>query len=852
MSLSAQIREQLLRSFRTELAEHVQTMNEGLLAIEQGQLKGAEQQPVLENVFRAAHSLKGAARAVGAIAIEQIAHALESVLDGLRGGKVAHSAELFTTCYHALDIIRLVQSAYEAGETTPPVEALQALAELGRFQAAGKADPSAAVPTAVDAPVIEDGNPSGEESEKTPAGLKKTGAGVIQRLEESIVTGFSDLISDAAPDPAAAPVDVYTISSQLAPAVPAAPVEPALPKVEKSTQFQSNNGHGTGAGEETIRVSVAKLDMLMAQLSELLVTKMRTERRMKQVNQFQEFIMLWQKEWINVRSSYSRMTRRDSNGIQAGRSQDTVRLLEFMNVNQEHLRQMGSWVNDLRRDYTNDSLQMTLVIDRLEEEIKRVRMLPLHTITASFGRMVRDMANSLGKEAILQISGAETELDKQVLEQVKDPLIHLLRNSIDHGIELPALREAAGKPRAGMIRMAAAQNGKDVVISITDDGGGLDLEGIRRTLSRTRGDASELTEGDLVDSIFQSGLSTRTEVTDFSGRGLGLDVVRRNVEGLNGRIEVDNQPGIGVTFRLTLPLRLTGTRGLLVRVTDQQFVLPIHAIERIMQISKAQITQLEGYETILYNGRPVTLVRMGGVLEMPQRTDQSGRDNLPVVILASSEQRSVRNEARLIAFVVDDLMGEQEVVIKELGRPLVRVGGVTGAAVMGSGDVVLILNPNDLIKMAVRGSVQRVFGSQENSNGSNHLAEDWQEEHKSSKRILVVDDSITTRTLEKNILEAAGYTVQVATDGEEVLSIIATDGMPDLIISDVTMPRMNGFELTRRVKTDPQLAGLPVILVTSLESPEDKARGIEVGADAYIVKGRFDQTHLLETVEQLI
>jgi two-component system, chemotaxis family, sensor kinase CheA len=235
-----------------------------------------------------------------------------------------------------------------------------------------------------------------------------------------------------------------------------------------------------------------------------------------------------------------------------------------------------------------------------------------------------------------------------------------------------------------------------------------------------------------------------------------------------------------------------------------------------------------------------------------QMSDLSSKEKLPVLILASSEQRSVRNEARLIAFVVDDLLGEQEVVIKELAKPLVRVGGVTGAAVMGSGEVVLILNPNDLIKMAVRGSVQRVFGTQESSGEGRQAAGEEQDEQKLMKRILVVDDSITTRTLEKNILEAAGYAVQVATDGEEVLSIIATDGLPDLIISDVTMPRMNGFELTRRVKTDPQLSGLPVILVTSLESPEDKARGIEVGADAYIVKGRFDQTHLLETVEQLI
>jgi two-component system chemotaxis sensor kinase CheA len=345
-----------------------------------------------------------------------------------------------------------------------------------------------------------------------------------------------------------------------------------------------------------------------------------------------------------------------------------------------------------------------------------------------------------------------------------------------------------------------------------------------------------LSEEDLKEAIFNAGISTSPIITDISGRGVGLDVVRRNVEALHGRIDVDTVLGKGTTFTLTLPLTLTSSRGLLVRVSSELFAIPHNAIEYIMNVSPREVVPLEGQDTVLYNGRPLTLVWLGDVLNLPRSNGQSEDAHIPVVVLAAAERR--------MAFAVDALAGEQEVVIKGLGKQLSRVGGIAGATVMGSGEVVLILNVADLIKLGLRGDRRSVLAALTKAAPT--------VETRARKRILIVDDSITTRTLEKNILEAAGYIVHLATDGQEALGTIAVSGVPDLIVSDVVMPRLDGFGLTQRVREDPHTANVPVILVTSLDSAEDKARGIEVGADAYITKSSFDQNNLLETIEQLI
>jgi two-component system chemotaxis sensor kinase CheA len=623
---------------------------------------------------------------------------------------------------------------------------------------------------------------------------------------------------------------------------------------------------------------VSKLDALMAQLSELLVAKIRSEQRLDQMRRLQDFATAWQKEWRDARKLYSRLTHRDIRanlgmrqlepveatkagspgqlrrsliaGSVGGKDhekvgKDILRLLDYANTAQERLREIGTMIHDLTREYTNDTMHMSLVISRLEEEVKHTRMLPFDTITASFGRMVRDLAREAGKEAVLHIVGSDTEMDKQVLEQIKDPLIHLLRNAVDHGIELPEQRAALGKPRWGTITLTAERRGQSILIRVSDDGAGLDLDAIRQVVARRgRGDTSSLDETDLVEAIFDVGISTKPIITDVSGRGVGLDVVRRNVEALRGRIEVDWTRGGGVTFGLALPMALTSSHALLVSVSGQPFAIPLDGVERLISIKPDEIISLEGHSAVRYNGQPLTLVNLGDVLGLaPVCAVQDGSLNTPAsgprilaVVLTAVERR--------IAFVVDEFIGEHEVVIKGLGRQLTSVGGIAGATVMGSGEVVLILNVADLIKLGVRSRHRPVLDVLSKT-ASAEPASDRQ-------HILIVDDSITTRTLERNILEAAGYSVQLATDGQEAWDAIAAGDVPDLVVADVIMPRLDGFDLTRRLKNEPGTADVPVILVTSLDSPGDKALGIEAGADAYITKNSFDQNNLLETIRQLI
>jgi two-component system chemotaxis sensor kinase CheA len=344
-------------------------------------------------------------------------------------------------------------------------------------------------------------------------------------------------------------------------------------------------------------------------------------------------------------------------------------------------------------------------------------------------------------------------------------------------------------------------------------------------------EVQKLDDDEVTRLIFNSGFSTSPIITDISGRGVGLDVVRQNIEELHGTLEVSFTVGLGTTFTMNLPLTLASSRGLLVKAGGQIFALPLSTVERMLHLKGQTITNLKGRAAITYQQKPLALAWLADLLELPQ--GQRDPDQLTVVIVAIAEKR--------LGIVVEDLVGEQEIVLKSLGKQLARVGGIAGATVLGSGQVILMLHPADLIKLAARTPARRATPSDGSQLESNR-----------QKTVLVVDDSITTRTLEKNILEAAGYEVKLAIDGEQALAVLVTDGLPDLIVSDINMPRLDGFGLTQRIRQDERYADIPVILVTSLDSPADKARGIEVGADAYIVKSSFDQNNLLETIEQLV
>jgi two-component system chemotaxis sensor kinase CheA len=514
VSINTRVHEQLLASFYTEVVEHVRTIAEGLLALEQERIASeqwleseanpperesdGQHESTLEIALCAAHSLKGAARAVNAKLIEQLAHSLEDVLDALRQGSLPLTPEILTSCHQTLDAIQAVQQTYQVGRTTPPLEATAALARLKAY-------------------CSDLDSPRRREQWKWP------------------------LTARAAPG-----------ETRLLSAVPvvARPVQPCLAQ---------NNPM---SDDTTIQVSASKLDALLSQLTELRVAVIRAERRQTQFHQTQELVADWQEEWSNIRGAHKRSLQQAiGRDCEKGLNGDLAKVLTYISTVQGQMRAWNAWLSDLAQQCAADTTRLSAAIDQLEQETRRLHMQPLSTITAPLQCMVSDLAQQAGKEVILEIAGVETELDIQVLEQLKAPLIHLLRNAIDHGIESPAEREALGKPRAGTIEIVAEPADQRVIIRVADDGAGLDLEAIRQTIARPdQTNTQTLTETDAAALIFDLGISTSPTLTGLSGRGVGLTVVRRNIEALRGQIDLDWQPGAGTVFTLTLPQSLAGAQ----------------------------------------------------------------------------------------------------------------------------------------------------------------------------------------------------------------------------------------------------------------------------------------------------
>lgn len=461
----------------------------------------------------------------------------------------------------------------------------------------------------------------------------------------------------------------------------------------------------------------------------------------------------------------------------------------------------------------------------LDQVIRRLRMIPFGDGIAHLDRAARDVAAASGKEVALVIRGADLEVDRAVLDALRDPLLHVVRNAVDHGIEDPAERVRAGKSARGTVTITATIRGADVVVTVADDGRGIDPETIRAQLKR-RGLPEQTDEHELLRSIFAPGFSTARMVTDLSGRGVGLDIVRKATEALRGSIDVS--VGHGTMFSLRVPLSLSTLRVLEVTVAGQTYVIPGSAIKLLLRVGAKDIHSVQGVATLTVGGRAVPLVPLTRVLGLPAATPL-GKGKLPVVVLT---------HGRDVALVVDTLASERDVMVKALGPRLRGTKVVSGATLLPSGRVALILDVPEVVARARRTStaVPTLVAGKDAT---------------PKRRVLLCDDSITTRSLEKSILEGAGYTVIVGVDGADAWRLLQENPGIDVVVSDVEMPRMDGFTLTETIRDSPRFQHLPVILVTGLAKAEHRARGLAVGATAYLVKSDFDQQQLLDTIEQV-
>lgn len=543
-------------------------------------------------------------------------------------------------------------------------------------------------------------------------------------------------------------------------------------------------------GEDSIRIDIDKLDSLMNLSGELLVSGLRLDTLTRQISQ--KIDAAARGEEVHLQDVVAELVKAD-----------------------DHINQITTSIKD---------------------EVTRLRMVPVAYLFSSFPRAMRDLAHERGKEIHFEIHGDETQLDKAILDQLKEPLLHLLRNAVDHGIETGDERVRLAKPAEGKITLSAFREANQVVIEVADDGAGIDPEKVRRKavekglLPADR--AGELGEEQVIQLLFTPGFSTRSEVTEVSGRGFGLDVVREKMSFLKGRVEIASRIGEGTRFSLRLPLTMAITESLIVISGADTYAFPIESVVETIRTRPDAVRSVEGKDVITVRGYIMPLVRLGDLFGLPVRGILE-REFFPVVVVQSVERK--------VAIQVDHILGRQEIVIKALGDPLQNVKNISGATIMGDGGVVLILDVPSIIDSCEGVIIKRVAAAP----GPAETVK------KRKKTILLAEDALTTAMLEKNILESAGFSVVIAHDGSEALKKAAQEKF-DLVITDVLMPHMDGFELTTALKRDKILKDIPVIIVTTRESDADKRRGMDAGASAYILKSEFTSEGLLETIERLI
>ncbi|MBX9628225.1 MAG: hybrid sensor histidine kinase/response regulator, partial [Gemmataceae bacterium] len=472
---------------------------------------------------------------------------------------------------------------------------------------------------------------------------------------------------------------------------------------------------------------------------------------------------------------------------------------------------------------------------RLYREVIASRMRPFADGVHGLPRMVRDMARALGKQARLVVAGETTAVDRDVLEQLEAPLSHLIRNAVDHGLESPADRTAAGKPEGGTVRLEARHRAGVLSVTVTDDGRGVDLDRLRRKITDRGLNSAEavrqMTEAELLEFLFLPGFSTTAAVTEYSGRGVGLDVVQETVRRVGGAVRISTRPGHGTTFHLQLPITLSVIRAVVVEVAGEPYAFPHTRIDRLLRVPRETIRSAEGRQFVAVDGLNVGLVLAGQLLDLPGGPP-AGPD-LAVVLLS--------DPSGSYGLVVDAVRGEQDLVVRPLDPRLGKVPNVSAAAVLDDGQPVLILDAEDL----VRGMDQYIQA------GSLRRCEVREAGPARKKRVLVVDDSITVREVERQLLANKGYEVAVAVDGADGWNQVRA-GRYDLLVTDVDMPRMTGIQLVRAVRGDPAVKDLPVVIVSYKEREDDRLRGLEAGANAYLTKSSFHDNRFAEAVEDLI
>ena len=789
----------LIELFRAEAESQTQTLSAGLLSLERGDASAA----TLESLMRAAHSIKGAARIVGLDAAVSVAHVVEDYFVAAQHHRIRIQSAHIDLLLRGVDLLNQIArlSENESAELAASqskiadfVEELKAIINHPEAEpAAIVAEPPAkASPQIADIPELPESNRPPEK----PAEPQEHVAPSLQPAPEaSPKTPASDSVASPHPAP---PAQMQAV-------------------VERS--------------ERVVRVTAENMTRLLGLAGESLV----------EARQFRPFVGALQAIkheqatlWETLRSLEEHL------GNGAADSRDLV--LDLLARAQERSSECQNELNERIREIDDFAHRSEDLAGRLHHEIVASRMRPLADGTKGFPRLVRDLARQLGKSVHFEIKGDETGVDRDVLEKLEAPLNHLIRNALDHGIESAEERARAGKPGTGQICLQACHRAGMLQITLRDDGRGIDSERIRaKVVERglvSRAMAQQLSELELFDFLFLPGFTTSPSVTEISGRGVGLDVVQNMVTGLGGSVRVASIPGRETTFTLRLPITMSVIRALLVQIGGEPYAFPLTRVERIVVVPAERIEWLEGRQYFTLDEHTIGLVESAQVLELGQGQGPE-RSSLPVVVLG--------DRGHFFGLVVDRFLGERDLDVRPLDPRLGKVPNLGGASVLEDGSPVLIFDAEDLVR-----SIDKLLtGRRLTWTAPGARKQDQFPCQVVAKRILVVDDSITVRELERQLLETGGYEVDIAVDGMDGWNAVRS-GHYQLVVSDVDMPRMDGIEFVKRIKQDPKLKSLPVVIVSYKDREEDRMRGLDAGANCYLTKSSFHDQTFLNAVQDLI
>ena len=786
--------QEILQDFLVESFELVEKLDEDLVELE----SRPDDLDLLNGIFRVAHTIKGASSFLNFDVLTHLTHHMEDVLNKARHGELSITPEVMDVILESVDLMKALLEKIRDTSSDDGIDVSAVVAKLDRISGG---DGNIETPAANTENQQEE-EPESQEDESESADTSAEEQNTSESDEEEDEIDYENL----SPEEIEAEIERLLAKRQeedrkkreakkkkqsgdneapkeekkeekASPAPAPTPVpapKKETPKKEEAPKTQASaNAPARKAPaqvEQTIRVDVKRLDHLMNLIGELVLAKNRL---------------------IKINSDVEERYEGE----------------EFL----EELTQVVSIVSIVTTD--------------LQIAVMKTRMLPVGKVFNKFPRMIRDLSRELNKKIELVIEGEDTELDKSIVEEIGDPLVHIIRNSCDHGIEPPEERVAVGKPETGIVELKAYNEGNHIVIQINDDGRGLDPNKLKqKALEKgliTEKEADNMSDKEAYALIFKPGFSTAAQVTNVSGRGVGMDVVKTNIEKLNGIIEIDSELGKGTSIKLKIPLTLAIIQALLVGVQEENYAIPLASVLETVRISTEEIYTVENKSVMRLRDEVLSLVHIGDIFEVERIMDNS--EHAYVVVLGLG--------ANKLGLIVDTLIGQEEIVIKSLGEYLKGIQGIAGATIRGDGGVTLIVDVVALMEIAR--NVKSSIGNSDNNNTSKSSEKNAPSDY----RVMIVDDSKTDRTIMKKALEPLGITIIEAADGQEALNKLKdSDEMFDAMLIDIEMPRMDGYTLASEIKKYNRYKNLPLIAVTSRTSKSDRMRGVESGMVEYITK----------------